>query len=119
MEEAAYAVLEREGFAGTTLAKVAREVGMSRGIVHHYFADKNELLEAAIRLSNRRISQATINQLKLARSPTERLIAVIDGYFGDGFSRRAAQFWVFFLAQTPVSRTVCQTAVDIGAAGAQ
>jgi AcrR family transcriptional regulator len=37
-------VLARHGFAGATIAAVAAEAGVTPSLVHHYFADKNELL---------------------------------------------------------------------------
>lgn len=71
----------RDGFQGTKLGKVARDLGMSRDIIHHYFKDKNELLEAVIRLSYRRISKAIIDGLRKAISPMEQLVAIVEGYF--------------------------------------
>src|SRR5215510_12084926 len=32
--------LARDGYSGLTLKKVARETGLSQGILHYYFADK-------------------------------------------------------------------------------
>jgi TetR/AcrR family transcriptional repressor of bet genes len=37
-------VLARQGFAGATIVAVAEEAGVTPGIVHHYFTDKQELL---------------------------------------------------------------------------
>jgi AcrR family transcriptional regulator len=37
-------VLARHGFAGATIAAVADEAAVTQSIVHHYFADKRELL---------------------------------------------------------------------------
>src|SRR5262245_56183015 len=52
LTEAAYEILQEAGIAGTTLAKVAECAGMSKGIVLHYFRDKDDLLEAVMRLAN-------------------------------------------------------------------
>jgi TetR/AcrR family transcriptional repressor of bet genes len=37
MQQVAFDILAEEGFHGVTLAKVAERLGMSRGLVHHYF----------------------------------------------------------------------------------
>lgn len=49
--DAAQAVLAREGFSGTTIANVAREAGVSRGLLHYYFEDKEDLLAQMLRRS--------------------------------------------------------------------
>jgi AcrR family transcriptional regulator len=37
-------VLARQGFAGATIVAVAQEAGVTPGMVHHYYKDKQELL---------------------------------------------------------------------------
>jgi TetR/AcrR family transcriptional repressor of bet genes len=41
---AAATVIAREGFAGTTLRKVAEEAGVSTGMLNHYFTNRQDLL---------------------------------------------------------------------------
>jgi AcrR family transcriptional regulator len=41
--EAARVVFARDGFAGASAAAVAREAGVTRGLVHHYFGSRREL----------------------------------------------------------------------------
>jgi AcrR family transcriptional regulator len=41
--EAARVVFARDGFAGGSAAAVAREAGVTRGLVHHYFGSRREL----------------------------------------------------------------------------
>lgn len=53
--EAAWRVIARAGMAGATMREIAREAGVSTGILAHYFADKEDLLGFALRLSHRRI----------------------------------------------------------------
>src|SRR5256712_7772419 len=40
--------LARHGYTGLTMKKVAREAGVSQGILHYYFADKRAILLAAL-----------------------------------------------------------------------
>jgi AcrR family transcriptional regulator len=53
--EAAWRVIARAGMVGATMREIAREAGVSTGILAHYFADKEALLGFALRLSHRRI----------------------------------------------------------------
>ena len=43
-------VLAAHGQAGATIAAVASEAGMPAGIVHHYFAEKQDLYSATLDL---------------------------------------------------------------------
>jgi AcrR family transcriptional regulator len=46
--EAFARVLADHGYAGATIAAVARQAGVAPGLVHHHFADKAELLESLL-----------------------------------------------------------------------
>jgi AcrR family transcriptional regulator len=46
--DAARAVLARRGFAGTTVSLVAAEAGVSRGLLHYYFKNKEDMLARVI-----------------------------------------------------------------------
>ena len=42
--EATLRLISEKGFHGTPISKVAKEAGVSTGIIYHYFKDKHELL---------------------------------------------------------------------------
>ncbi len=46
--QAARSILARRGFAGTTVSLVAAEAGVSRGLLHYYFKNKEEMLARVI-----------------------------------------------------------------------
>lgn len=46
--KAAGTVLERHGFAGTTIEAIAREAGVDRATVYYYFKDKGAIFRGAI-----------------------------------------------------------------------
>jgi AcrR family transcriptional regulator len=52
---AAWRVIARTGIAGLTTREIAREAGVSTGVLAHYFADKEELLAGALRLSHQQV----------------------------------------------------------------
>lgn len=104
MRRAAFDILAEEGFHGLTLAKVAERLGMSRGLVHHYFKDKDELLEAAVRFGNRLISEGIAAKLRDCTSPQERLRVIFSGNFGDGiYIASRTQYWISYCAQATYS----------------
>ena len=47
--DAVLTLLASEGIAGASVRAVAREAGVALGLVHYYFADKTELISAALR----------------------------------------------------------------------
>jgi TetR/AcrR family transcriptional regulator, transcriptional repressor of bet genes len=56
---AAAVVIAREGFAGTTLRKVADEAGVSTGMLNHYFSNRQDLLtQTLVFVSERTQSKA-------------------------------------------------------------
>jgi AcrR family transcriptional regulator len=49
--QAATTVLAKKGYAGTTISQVATEAGVSRGLLHYYFKNKEEMLAKVVRNS--------------------------------------------------------------------
>ncbi|RUX44321.1 MAG: transcriptional regulator BetI [Mesorhizobium sp.] len=102
LRQAAFAVLEREGIAGATLEKVAAQAGASKGIVLHYFRSKQELFEHAMREANAVLCHAVIARLRRARTPMERLDAVIEGNFEEHLFRAPlCHAWLSLCAEVP------------------
>ncbi|MEZ2330031.1 transcriptional regulator BetI [Mesorhizobium sp. RCC_202] len=102
LRQAAFAVLEREGIAGATLEKVAAQAGASKGIVLHYFRNKQELFEHAMREANAVLCYAVIARLKRARTPMERVDAVIEGNFEEHlFLPPLCHAWLSLCAEVP------------------
>ncbi|MFE3454306.1 TetR/AcrR family transcriptional regulator [Nonomuraea sp. NPDC059194] len=58
---AASTVIVRDGIDAATSRAIAKEAGLSNGVLGHYFADKDEILLSALRHSHRRI-RARITQ---------------------------------------------------------
>ena len=106
---AAFAVLQREGIAGATLEKVAAHAGASKGIVLHYFRNKQELFEHAMREANAVLRDAVIARLRRARTPMERLDAVIDGNFEPHlFQPSICHAWLSLCAEVPRDPTLAR-----------
>ncbi|CDX39772.1 Transcriptional repressor BetI [Mesorhizobium sp. SOD10] len=102
LRQAAFTVLEREGIAGATLEKVAAQAGASKGIVLHYFRNKQELFEHAMREANAVLCHAVVARLQRARTPMERLDAVIEGNFEEHlFLPPLCHAWLSLCAEVP------------------
>lgn len=109
LRQAAFAVLQKEGVAGATLEKVAARAGASKGIVLHYFRNKRELFEHAMREGNAVLRDAVIDRLKRARTPLERVDAVIEGNFEPHlFQPAMCHAWLSLCAEVPRDRELAR-----------
>jgi len=97
---ATIATIGELGFAEASVIRIAKRAGVSPGIVHHYFADKNALLEAAMRELLAQLSRSVVRRLQQASTPRERINAIIDGNFTtDQFHTTTVGAWLAFWAQ--------------------
>src|SRR5437868_3730609 len=85
--EAMRASVAARGIAGSTFVHVAREAGVSRGLLHHYFATKERLLVEVVR----RESDVRTERLEQALAGADSVDAVLDtlvrsfeDFIGDG-----------------------------------
>jgi AcrR family transcriptional regulator len=56
LAESGWRVVGRDGLEGATIRGIARETGWSAGALAHYFADKDDVLESALRIAYERIA---------------------------------------------------------------
>src|SRR3989442_1607514 len=88
--------LARDGYTGLTMKKVAREAGVSQGILHYYFADKRAILVAALETVtadlDRRVAAA---QARGGKDAKERLQALGAACLRLAVEERA--FWIVFV----------------------
>ena len=89
-----------EGFAATTLALIGQKAGVSPGLIAHYFADKDGLLEATLRSLAARLAGGLSSRLRAARTPRERVQAVIEATLApEEFDARTCSVWLAFWGQ--------------------
>jgi AcrR family transcriptional regulator len=73
MLQAACRVIGREGAHGLRMDAVAREAGVSKALVHYYFATRRDLLRAAFLYSEDRANARAEAELALLETGAERL----------------------------------------------
>jgi len=102
LTEAAYEILQEAGIAGTTLAKVAERAGMSKGIVLHYFRDKDDLLEAVMRLANALLRDEVVRRMRRAKGDRGRIEAIVAANFSPAFFKpEICNAWLSLCAEVP------------------
>ena len=102
LSDAAYEAMQVWGLPGTTLVRVAAKAGVSKGIVLHYFRNKDELIEAAMRRANAALRDEVVRRLAASRAPRERLDAIIEGNFDEHFFvPQITHAWLSFCGEVP------------------
>ncbi len=100
--DATIASLGERGYADTTVQTISRAAGLSQGIIQYYFGGKDELLAATMRSMLGQLRADVAGRLATARTPLERLHAVVDGNFAPGqFEPQVIAVWLGFWAQVP------------------
>ena len=87
--------LARDGYAGLTMKKVAREAGVSQGILHYYFRDKRAILVAALERVMVDLHRRVVREAGGSRDPRRRLRALIGACLS--VATEAREFWVVFV----------------------
>jgi TetR/AcrR family transcriptional repressor of bet genes len=98
---AAIVIIAENGLAGTTLAKVAAEAGLSAGIVNHHFDTKDALLIETLRTLSEEFALGLETALAAAgNDPAAGLAAIIDHSFDPAVSNaRNVAVWLAFQAE--------------------
>jgi len=92
--------IHEEGLEGASLARIAKRAGLTAGIVSHYFNDKAELMEAAMRRIAFAMWERQSRLLAAAKTPADRLSAVIEANLGgEEFRPETTAVWLAFWAR--------------------
>lgn len=78
---AAYRVVSRKGYYNFTIKDIAREAGLSTGLVHYYFKDKQELLFTLLKEMNNNLRVYLNRALAKSDDPREKLSIFLDQAF--------------------------------------
>lgn len=92
---AAATVIAREGFAGTTLRKVADEAGVSTGMLNHYFANRQDLLTQTLVFVSERTQGLSREAMEGLPPGWDRLRALLDAALpGDVSLNEGWRVWI-------------------------
>ena len=92
--------IHEQGFANATISRISKHAGLSGGIVAHYFDDKAGLLAATMRSLAQDLLRETVKRLKAAKTPEQRIDAVILANFSDEQNApESVSAWLAFWAE--------------------
>ena len=90
-------LLADKGFAGTTISQVAQEAGISRGLLHYYYKNKEDMLAHVIR-ANMEMSIEMIGGIFYQAKSADQLASKIVKLLRDVIENDPDFFKVFFLS---------------------
>lgn len=104
--EATVDAIHEKGFCDVTVAQIAKKAGVSPALAHHYFGSKDQLLAATMGQLLRDLSDGIRQRLAKARTPRERISAIIDGNFSPAqFRPSVIAAWLAFYTQARTTRS--------------
>ncbi len=77
--DAATTLFSEKGFEKTSMNDICDLANVSKGLVYHHFASKNEILVEIFQLTTERMKDMSSSNLNI--TPSERLVALIDTIF--------------------------------------
>lgn len=84
------------------MAEIAAEAGASAASINYYFGSKERLMEATMRRMLTLLKDAQLERYATAKTPLDRLMAVIDANFSDRlFTLEQCTIWMQFWANAP------------------
>lgn len=97
----------RDGVANASMSAIARDAGVTRALVYHYFPGKENLLEAVLRREAERLLAAT--EPDAAHSPGENVSRALAAYF-EHFAASAGGVRELYAASADSSPVITQLA---------
>ncbi len=77
--QASLQVLATEGYVNSSIADISKAANVSRGILHYYFSDKEDLVSKALARSSDGLVQSILVEMK--RNSAEEVVDdILDGY---------------------------------------
>jgi TetR/AcrR family transcriptional repressor of bet genes len=108
--QATMTAIHRAGLAEPTLAAICKYAGLaSVSMVNHYFESKQDLFECTLQELAGDFLRQVASRTGCARSPTERVYAVIDANFSPSqCTPEAVSSWLWFWSRTPTNAVFAQ-----------
>ena len=105
--DATISAIGERGSLDVTMSEIAGRAGVSSALAHHYFGAKDELLQATMRHLLAELNADTRQALAAARTPRERVSAVIAVSFSDKqFRPETIAAWLSFYVEAQKSTTL-------------
>lgn len=108
--EAALTLFSRDGYSLTTLSRIAREAGFSRGPIYWHFASKDDLYEAVLAYSQQPLEALVAECRAMSDTPTDAINHFIERWLSLlADDRRYRQSFEILLNKTELTDAMSRT----------
>ena len=116
--EAFFKVVSEKGFSKATIREIAHVAGCNHGMLHHYFANKEAIIEAAVDYVMTAYRAELLEGLSHHESAADRIRFLVSWFcdldrFNLEFSRAWMEFWVLSKTETSVAVALQECYRDI------
>ncbi len=99
--QASLKVLAAKGYENATIADISKAAKVSRGLLHYYFSDKEDLVSKTLATSSNILVQSSLVGVK-GKSPEEMVDNILDGYIKN--LQEHSDFYAFLFEMWCASR---------------
>lgn len=78
---AAYEVIAQKGYYNFTMMDIAKQAGVSSGLIHHYFKDKENMLVTLLREMQQNVRESFERKIEFVTDPRRKLEILVDWSF--------------------------------------
>jgi TetR/AcrR family acrAB operon transcriptional repressor len=108
--EAALTLFSRDGYSLTTLSRIAKEAGCSRGPIYWHFENKDDLYEAVLAYSQEPLEALVAECSKMREAPVEAMNRFIEQWLGLlANNRKYRQSFEILLNKTELTDAMSRT----------
>ena len=107
MLAAAIDCFARHGYQGTSIDRIAREVGVTKGALYYHFRDKEDLLFAAVTERVGEFERKVLRDVEPARDALTALRRVVDSCFFHATFSNHRPFIITLMAQATDPNPAC------------
>lgn len=80
--EAFYSCVVKDGLARASIRKIAKQAGMQPSALHHYFKDRDEMIQEMVIYYTNIFFESFQSQINAIKDPNARLIKAVEFLFG-------------------------------------
>lgn len=103
--QAALSVFAQKGWAAAKIGDVAKEAGLSHGLVYHYFASKDEIFAELVQQALKMSTEIFLQGAEMQGTPWERLTAMTETVIPNAY-RGTSPYYFLIMIQAFTSEAV-------------
>ncbi len=106
-------IFAKKGITATKISDICSATEISRGLIYHYFASKEDIYTELIRIAYEKMNEAIIGLTKVTLTPKEKIRVAIDGLLKNIEQSETAATYYLLISQATISDAVPERVKEI------